>query len=121
MGDEMSTLRINTIKLNGTPKLSDVPETFSTLHRSIDGFTNQYNKQNGYGLEGADLYRPTYSNYTDTTLEIENPKAKGQKSKDTNNIFFNNITDIASDVLLYTSILTGAVVSGLLLSNMAKR
>lgn len=121
MGDEMSRLRINKLQIKGTPTLSDVPETFSTLHRSIDGFTNRYNKQNGYGLEGADLYRPTYSNYSDTTLEIENSKTKEQKPKDTKNMFFNNITDIASDVLLYTGILTGAVVSGLLLSNMTKR
>ena len=119
MGDEMSRLRINTLKINGTPQLSSVPETFSTLHRSIDGFTNQYNKQNSYKLEGADLYRPTYSNYTDTTLEIEKQKIKEQTVKDTT--FFNNITDAASDVLLYTGILTGAVVCGLILTNMSKR
>ena len=117
----MSRLRINTIQLNGTPQLSSVPETFSTLHRSIDGFTNQYNKQNGYGVEGADLYRPTYSNYTDTTLEIENPQIKEQKAKDTTKTFFNNITGTASDVLLYTGILTGAVVTGLIITNMSKR
>tara|TARA_B110000285_G_scaffold61206_1_gene70356 strand:+ start:42 stop:1022 length:981 start_codon:yes stop_codon:yes gene_type:complete len=121
MGDEMSILRINKLQIKGTPQLSSVPETFSTLHRSIDGFTNQYNKQNGYGLEGADLYRPTYSNYTDTTLEIENPKIKEQNAKDTKTTFFNNITDTVSDVLLYTGILTGAVVTGLLLTNMSKR
>ena len=121
MGDKMSRLRINTLKIKGTPQLISVPETFSTLHRSIDGFTNQYNKQNGYGLEGADLYRPTYSNYTDTTLEIENPKIKEQNANDTKTTFFNNITDTVSDVLLYTGILTGAVVTGLLLTNMSKR
>jgi len=120
MGDEMPRLRINTIKLNGTPQLNSVPETFSTLNRSIDGFTNQYNKQNSYGLEGADLYRPTYSNYTDN-LDTENQKTEEQKTKDTNNTFFNNITDTASDVLIYTGILTGAVVTGLLLANMSKR
>ena len=121
MSDETSRLRINTLKIKGTPQLSSVPETFSTLHRSIDGFTHQYNKQNAYKLEGADLYRPTYSNYTDTTLEIENKKIKERTVKDTKNTFLNNITDIASDVLLYTGILTGAVVTGLIITNMSKR
>jgi len=121
MSDETSRLRINTLKIKGTPQLSSVPETFSTLHRSIDGFTHQYNKQNAYKLEGADLYRPTYSNYTDTTLEIENQKIKERTVKDTKNTFLNNITDIASDVLLYTGILTGAVVTGLIITNMSKR
>ena len=119
MGDKMSRLRINTIKLNGTPQLDSVPETFSTLHRSMDGFTNQYNKQTGYGLDGADLYRPTYSNYTDH-LETENQKTKERNPKKTP-IMLDNIKNTVSDVLLYTGILTGAVVTGLLLANMSKR
>ena len=53
--------------------------------------------------------------------QIENPKIKEQNANDTKTTFFNNITDTVSDVLLYTGILTGAVVTGLLLTNMSKR
>lgn len=120
MPDEMSRLRISLLKLNGTPLLNSVPETFSTLQRSLEGLTNQYNKQNDYKLEGADLYRPTYSNYT-KNLETETQQTKEPQIKEKKNIFLNNIKETASDVLLYTGILTGAVVTGLFLSNMSKQ
>lgn len=120
MGDEMSSLKINTIKLNGTPQLNSVPETFSTLQRSIDGFTNQYNKQNDYVLEGADLYRPTYSNYINN-LEPEKHKIKEQKKKDIKSNFFNNINKTANDLLLYTGILTVTVITSILITNMSKK
>ena len=120
MADEMSRLRISLIKLNGTTILDSVPETFSTLQRSIEGFPNQYNKQNDYKLEGADLYRPTYSNYTNN-LETRTQQTKEPQIKETKNTFLNNITETASDVLLYTGILTGAIISGLFLTNMSKQ
>lgn len=121
MGDKMSKLRISNIKLNGTTELDSVPETFSTLHRSIEGVTNKYNKQNDYRLEGADLYRPTYSNYVNDKSETDTRPSKEQKSKNASNMFLNNITNTASDVLLYTGILTGVVISGIILTNMTKR
>lgn len=121
MGDKMSKLRISKIKLNGTTELDSVPETFSTLYRSIEGVTNKYNKQNDNKLDGADLYRPTYSNYLDNNLETDVHPSKEPKSKNAPNMFLNNITNSASDVLLYTGILTGIVVSGIILTNMTKR
>ena len=121
-GDNLSRLRINTIKLNGTPHLDSVPmETFSTLQRSVDGFTNKYKKVNDYQVQGADLYRPTYSNYLDNTLESLDDVSKERLPKKTPNMFLAHIKNTAPDVLLYTGLLTGAVVTGLLITNMSPR
>ena len=120
MGDEMSLLRISNIKLNGTTELDSVPETFSTLHRSMDGVTNKYNKQNDYILDGADLYRPTYSNYIDN-VETDIHTSNERPLPKTTTRFLHDIRKTASDVLLYTGIITGVVVSGVILTNMSKR
>ena len=120
MGDEMSLLRISNIKLKGTPELDSVPETFSTLHRSMDGVTNKYNKQNDYILDGADLYRPTYSNYIDN-VETDIHTSNERPLPKTTTRFLHDIRKTASDVLLYTGIITGVVVSGVILTNMSKR
>ena len=120
MGDEMSLLRISNIKLNGTTELDSVPETFSTLYRSIEGVTNKYNKQNDYILDGADLYRPTYSNYIDN-VETDIHTSNERPLPKTTTRFLHDIRKTASDVLLYTGIITGVVVSGVILTNMSKR
>ena len=120
MGDKTSWLRISNIKLNGTTELDSVPETFSTLHRSMDGVTNKYNKQNDYILDGADLYRPTYSNYIDN-VETDIHTSNERPLPKTTTRFLHDIRKTASDVLLYTGIITGVVVSGVILTNMSKR
>ena len=111
-------LRINIIKLMGVLSLNDVSgsESFTTLYRSIDGFTNRYNKRNEKTLDGADLYRPTYSNYNTIKRTEEKKEIKKNES-----VFLDKMRNTAENVLLYTGIFTGVFISGILINNMVKR
>ena len=123
MPDFVDRLRISTIKLLGTTALDDVPtnETFTTLHRSIDTYTNKYNKSNTNILDGADLYRPTYSMYSDMYDTINKKEPDEIIVTDRASIHINSIKNVAPDVLLYTSIFTGVLIIGLLLTNSVKK
>jgi len=123
MPDFVHRLRISTIKLLGTTALDEIPnpETFTTLHRSADIHTNKYYKCCEKGLDSADFYRPTYSMYSDmydTTNKKEPDEIHETKST---SIDINSITNIAPDILLYTSIFTGVLITGLLLTNAVKK
>ena len=114
-------LRLNMIKLYGTPILNDVEvniETFINLNRSMECSVKKYNKKTEKGLEGADFYRPTYSNYNNPT--IENKKIKNKMVNKENNLLGLERT-AAEDVLLYTGIFTGVFITGLFIHNMIKR
>tara|TARA_B110000285_G_scaffold82713_1_gene95201 strand:- start:7604 stop:8590 length:987 start_codon:yes stop_codon:yes gene_type:complete len=117
MPNNTHKLRISTIKIMGTPVLNEVPssEAFSTLYRSIDGFTNRYNKRNEKPLDCADFYRPTYSNYG----VIKQNEQKEDNKKEP--VFINKMKNTAEDVLLYTGIFTGVFISGIFIHNMIKR
>lgn len=119
MPDNTHKLRINMIKLIGTPILNEIPssEAFTTLYRSIDGFTNRYNKRNdNKTVEGADFYRPTYSNYHNIK-QIE----RKEDTKLKESVLLDKMKNNAEDVLLYTGIFTGVFITGLFIHNMIKR
>lgn len=121
MPNNTHKLRISTIKLMGTPLLNEVPssEAFSTLYRSMDGFTNRYNKSNEKTVDGADFYRPTYANYNSIIKQTEENEQKEDYKKET--VFLDKMKNTAEDVLLYTGIFTGFFISGLFIHNMIKR
>lgn len=118
MPDFVNRLRINTIKLFGTPILDDIPtsETFTTLKRSIDVHTNKCCDKK---IDGADLYRPTYSTYSGMYDVINNNDTSNDGNK--SGIDINRITNLSQDVLLYTSIFTGIFIIGVLLGNAVKK
>ena len=121
MPDFVDRLRINNIKIFGTTILDDIPEreTFTTLQRSIDVHTNKFNNCCDKKIDGADLYRPTYSTYSGMydTINKKHISNEGNKS----GIDINSITNLSQDVLLYTSIFTGLFIVGVLLGNTVKK
>ena len=123
MPDFVNRLRINTIKLFGTPILDDIPtsETFTTLQRSIDVHTNKYNKRYGNMIDGADLYRPTYSTYSGMYDTTDNTQYNENIQNNKSGININRIANLSQDVLLYTSIFTGIFIIGVLLGNSVKK
>lgn len=125
MPDYVDKLRISSIKLLGTTILDDIPEqeTFRTLHRSIETFTNKFNNDYGKLVDGADLYRPTYSMYNDIYNNTNKNSSSNDDMNETtkNKLDINRITNLVQDVLLYTSIFTGVLIIGVGLGNMAKK
>lgn len=122
MPDFVHRLRISMIKILGTTILDDVPEqeTFTTLNRSIDTYTNTYNKCCDKRIDGANLYRPTYSVYGDmyNTTKKNEPAPTGQNNEISD---INSIPNLAQNLLVYTSIFTGVVILGVLLGNTIKK
>jgi hypothetical protein len=123
MSDFVDRLRISTIKLLGTTILDDVPDrdTFTTLHRSIDTYTNTYNKGCNKSLDSADFYRPTYSMYGDMYNTSNHTESDEIYRTNNTSIDENRITMLSQDLLLYTSVFTGVLIFGLLLSNAVKK
>jgi len=120
MPDFVHRLRISNIKLLGTTILDDIPEreTFTTLQRSIDVHTNKCCDKK---IDGADLYRPTYSTYSGMYDTTDNTQYNENSQNNKSGIDINRITNLSQDVLLYTSIFTGIFIIGVLLGNAVKK
>ena len=123
MPPSMDKVRINAIQLHGTTELNKL-ESFATLNRSLDESCKRSNKSSTTTtLSGADLYRPSYSEYktVERSDEIE-PNIQEPFSEleiKQNNLY--NMNRIASDLLSYTGIATGLVIASILVRTLIKK
>ena len=123
MPPSMDKVRINAIQLHGTTELNKL-ESFATLNRSLDESCKRSNKSSTTTtLSGADLYRPSYSEYKtversdEVESNIQEPFSELEIKQ--NNLY--NMNRIASDLLSYTGIATGLVIASILVRTLIKK
>jgi len=123
MPPSMDKVRINVIQLHGTTELNKL-ESFATLNRSLDESCKRSNKSSTTTtLSGADLYRPSYSEYKtversdEVESNIQEPFSELEIKQ--NNLY--NMNRIASDLLSYTGIATGLVIASILVRTIIKK
>lgn len=123
MPPSMDKVRINVIQLHGTTELNKL-ESFATLNRSLDESCKRSNKSSTTTtLSGADLYRPSYSEYKtversdEVESNIQEPFSELEIKQ--NNLY--NMNRIASDLLSYTGIATGLVIASIIVRTIIKK